>query len=82
MTKSILVVVLFVSQKDLSELMLKELSIEIIKKLLFKKLQELFLLVESQDTKMSSFSETTSMLLDQVMKLKLLVSLLTDLNMP
>ena len=82
MTRSILVAVLFVSQKDLSELMLKELSIEIIKKLLFKKLQELFLLVESQDTKMSSFSETTSMLLDQVMKLKLLVFSLTDLNMP
>ena len=82
MTKSILVVVLFVSQKDLSELMLKELSIEIIKKLLFKKLQELFLLVESQDTKMSSFSETTSIVLDQVMKSKLLVFSLTDLNTP
>jgi len=82
MTRSILVAVLFVSQKDLSELMLKELSIEIIKKLLFKKLQELFLLVESQDTKMSSFLETTSMQLDQVMKLRLLVYLLTDLNMP
>lgn len=82
MTKSILVVVLFVSQKDLSKLTLKELSIEIIKKLLFKKLQELFLLVEFQDTKMSSFSETTSILLDQVMKLKLLVFSLTDLNTP
>jgi len=73
---------LSVSLKDLSELMLKELSIEIIKKLLFKKLQELFLLVESQDTKMSSFSETTLIVLDQVMKLKLLVFSLTDLNTP
>lgn len=70
MTRFTSEVVSFVSQKDLSELMLKELSIETIKKSLFKKLLVPFLLVESQDTKKSFSLEITLILQDQVMKLK------------